>query len=148
MKVVFVLSLAFLVLLFGASETFKQIKINKTLEEALKIISLFKNEIRFRQSDFSQLLDVYKNENFKYIKINGHFKIEDVKIDEPFAEDFNDFLGRVGTTDLEGQLSLCDEFLEKFTSYLIDGKEKEKNNGRINLALSALGSLSVIVVFL
>ncbi len=148
MKYIFVVGLSALILISVIKECVRQTKSNKALEEILKIISIFKSEIRYRKSDYSELMTICETAKLKYLKADDNFSFCGNTVNSLYTDDFTDFLNRIGTTDVEGQLSLCDEYSEKFMSYLKEGKEKEKTGGRVNLALSALGSLGVIVVFL
>lgn len=140
--------LALVIFSLGVFDNLKQKSYNNALNEVLDLITLFNNEIRFRNSDFFELRKICAEQNYKFIVITEDFILLNKSYKFSFEKEFCCLISKIGTTDVEGQLSLCREYSEKFNSLLIEGKEKEKTKLKVNFALSTLGALSIIVVFL
>ena len=62
--------------------------------------------------------------------------------------EFNSFIKNIGTTDQDGQISLCDEYKSRFEEALINRKSKDKEKLQVNTALSVFGALTVLIFFL
>jgi hypothetical protein len=64
------------------------------------------------------------------------------------TEDLTVFLKSIGTTDADGQLSLCDEYQQRLKSYLDEQRSVEKSKTQVDFAVSLLGVFCVIVLFM
>lgn len=148
MRAIMILFLSAFVFSLGLLDSLKQKKYNATLKEIILFISLLNNEIRFRQSDYFELVSLCEAQGYKYIAVSEDLITLTENQSPSFEREFKDFINKIGTTDVDGQLILCREYFEIFDTLLKEGKEKEKTKLKVNFALSTLGALSIIVIFL
>ena len=148
MKTVFVLLLATLFLFSGALNVLKQVGTTKALEEIIGFISLVKTEVHYTTADFEKIFLKGKAQNYKYLSFYDNQIFLNKSADERINEDFNSFINKIGTTDEEGQLNICQEYKERFEEILRKRKIKEKEKLQVNTALSIFGALSVLIFFL
>ena len=148
MKTVFVLLLATLFLFSGALNVLKQVGTTKALEEIIGFISLVKTEVHYTTADFEKIFLKGKAQNYKYLSFYDNQIFLNKSADERINEDFNSFINKIGTTDEEGQLNICQEYKERFEEILRKRKLKEKEKLQVNTALSIFGALSVLIFFL
>ena len=148
MKTFFVLLLATLFLFSGALNVLKQVGTTKALEEIIGFISLVKTEVHYTTADFEKILLKGKAQNYKYLSFYDNQIFLNKSAGERINEDFNSFINKIGTTDEEGQLNICQEYKERFEEILRKRKIKEKEKLQVNTALSIFGALSVLIFFL
>lgn len=148
MKTVFVLLLATLFLFSGALNVLKQVGTTKALEEIIGFISLVKTEVHYTTADFEKIFLKGKAQNYKYLSFYDNQIFLNKSAGERINEDFNSFINKIGTTDEEGQLNICQEYRERFEEILRKRKLKEKEKLQVNTALSIFGALSVLIFFL
>ena len=148
MKTVFVLLLATLFLFSGALNVLKQVGTTKALEEIIGFISLVKTEVHYTTADFEKIFLKGKAQNYKYLSFYDNQIFLNKSAGERINEDFNSFINKIGTTDEEGQLNICQEYKERFGEILRKRKIKEKEKLQVNTALSIFGALSVLIFFL
>lgn len=148
MKTFFVLLTAFSFLSFGFFNVIRQIKITKTLDEIVRFVSLVKTEMNYRKSEFCHIYSIGENQNYKYLSFSDGQIYADEAIGISIIEEFNSFIKKIGTTDQEGQMSLCDEYKSRFEEFLINRKEKNKEKLQVNTALSVFGALTILIFFL
>lgn len=148
MKTVFVLLLATLFLFSGALNVLKQVGTTKALEEIIGFISLVKTEVHYTTADFEKIFLKGKAQNYKYLSFYDNQIFLNKSAGERINEDFNSFINKIGTTDEEGQLNICQEYKERFEEILRKRKIKEKEKLQVNTALSIFGALSVLIFFL
>lgn len=148
MKTVFVLLLATLFLFSGALNLLKQVGTTKALEEIIGFISLVKTEVHYTTADFEKIFLKGKAQNYKYLSFYDNQIFLNKSADERINEDFNSFINKIGTTDEEGQINICQEYKERFEEILRKRKIKEKEKLQVNTALSIFGALSVLIFFL
>lgn len=148
MKTVFVLLLATLFLFSGALNVLKQVDTTKALEEIIRFISLVKTEVHYTTADFEKIFLKGKAQNYKYLSFYDNQIFLNKSAGERINEDFNSFINKIGTTDEEGQLNICQEYKERFEEILRKRKIKEKEKLQVNTALSIFGALSVLIFFL
>ena len=148
MKTVFVLLLSTLFLLSGALNVLKQVDTTKALEEIIGFISLVKTEVHYTTADFEKIFLKGKAQNYKYLSFYDNQIFLNKSAGERINEDFNSFINKIGTTDEEGQLNICQEYKERFEEILRKRKLKEKEKLQVNTALSIFGALSVLIFFL
>ena len=148
MKTVFVLLLATLFLFSGALNVLKQVGTTKALEEIIGFISLVKTEVHYTTADFEKIFLKGKAQNYKYLFFYDNQIFLNKSADKRINEDFNSFINKIGTTDEEGQLNICQEYKERFEEILRKRKIKEKEKLQVNTALSIFGALSVLIFFL
>ena len=148
MKTIFVVVLAFSFLITGALNVLKQIKITGALEEIVRFINLVKTELRYTTAGFEDIFTKGKAQNYKYLSFSDGEIFVDKSMGSDMIEVFNGFVNRIGTTDEEGQLELCDEYKTRFQDLLMKRKLKEKEKLQVNTALSLFGALTVLIFFL
>lgn len=148
MKTVFVLLLATLFLLSGALNVLKQVRITNALEEIIAFISLVRTEVHYTTADFEKIFLKGKAQNYKYLSFYDNQIFLNKAVGERIKEYFNGFINKIGTTDEEGQLNICQEYKERFEEVFRKRKIKEKEKLRVNTALSLFGALTVLIFFL
>ncbi len=148
MKIVLVISVAFMLLFAGFKDSVKQKKTTEILGEIVDFLRFVRTELQYRATDFETLLQLARIENFKYIKQNDvGFFIPELR-DKKVIEVFYTFTNHLGTTDKDGQLSLCDEYIEKFRNILKEHQKTEKSKIQINTAISVFGALCIVILFI
>ena len=148
MKIILAICTAVFLLLTGFGASIKQKRITATLQEIVDFLCFVRTELQYRATDFETLLQIVNNENFKYIKQNDtSFFVSEIG-DKNIIGLFEGFTKRFGTTDRDGQLSLCAEYLKKFRSILNEHQKNEKNKIQINTALSVFGALCIVILFI
>ncbi len=148
MKFVLVLGAAGLFLFLGFRDSFKQKQKTSILNEIVGFLRFVRTELQYRATDFETLGQMVKNENLKYIKQNDDSFYLTQTQDEKIRDYFESFINRLGTTDKDGQLNLCDEYIEKFGEILNEHKKTEKSKIQINTALSVFGALCIVILFI
>ena len=148
MKTIFVVILAVAFLASGAMNALKQTGITNALDEIIRFINLVKTEVRYTTADFEKIYIKGKSQNYKYLCFSDNeiFLRKSMKV--KFNGDFTDFVNKIGTTDEDGQLNICDEYKARFEELLINRKEKEKEKLQVNTALSVFGALTILIFFL
>lgn len=148
MKNVFVWAVAGAFLAFGAVDILRQKRKTAVLDEIVSFIRFVESELNFHSSDFYSLLENAKLQNYKYLHFENNSITADGLCDENIKRHFYRFTERIGTTDTQGQLSLCDEYLQKFTATFAEHKAKEKSRLQVNAALSVLTAVCILVLFI
>ena len=148
MKFVMVLCVALMFLAVGIYDVFKEKRKTVALDEIVRFVSFIKGELRYRTSDFETLVDSAKKQKYQYIKFDGLKILPDDFCDETVKSEFFQFINRIGTTDADGQISLCDEYISRFSEMLTQRKQKEESKIQVNTALSVLSALCVIILSL
>lgn len=148
MKTIFVLLIAFSFLAFGFFNVIRQIKITKALDEIVRFVSLVKTEMNYRKSEFLHIYSIGEKQGYKYLSFSDGQIFADEAVGAGIIEEFNSFIKNIGTTDQDGQISLCDEYKNRFEEALINRKSKDKEKLQVNTALSVFGALTVLIFFL
>ncbi len=148
MKTVIVLCVAISFLGIGAYDVFKERRKTVSLDEIVRFVSFIKGELHYRTSDFETLVNSAKKQKYQYIKFDGLKILADDFCDESVKSEFFQFINRIGTTDTDGQISLCDEYISRFSEMLTERKQNEKSKIQVNTALSVLSALCVIILSL
>ncbi len=147
MNFIAVVIIAISIVAFGIYDCLKYKKDTKTLEETVSLLNMFKNEINYRKADFYNLVCIGENQGYKNIQFVNEKITPLFTKDSVFSKDFMRFSELIGTTDSTGQVELCDEYIEKFSTYLQKQKSKEESKIQVNLSLSVLGAVSLLVIF-
>ena len=66
-------------------------------------------------------------------------------VSDKVRQEFSGFINKIGTTDSAGQLSLCDEYIERFKTFYNESACNEK--GKVNIVVS-ISVLSVVCVLI
>ena len=148
MKTFFVFLLASAFLFSGALNVLKQARITKTLDEIVSFINMVKTEVHYTTADFEKIISKGKAQNYKYISFSDDEIFLDKSVGERVNGDFKGFINKIGTTDEEGQINICEAYKERFQDLLIKRKIKEKEKLQVNTALSVFGALTVLIFFL
>ena len=141
-------ALALGLLLLGLGACLKQKRKSAILSEIVDFIRFVRLELQYRATDSETLGIMLQKENFKYIhKTEVGFGLSE-SVDEKIQGYFTSFINHLGTTDREGQLSLCDEYYDKLNDLLYEHKQREKSKIQVNTALSIFGALCVVILFI
>ncbi len=147
MKLLCIVLVCVYILLLTYYEVKKIKETSEILNEMLSLINFCKTELRYRSTDISALSEASLNIGLKYISlVNGKLTINK-NTKKSILQTFNSFISKLGTTDNEGQLSLCDEYISTFRTMQTEAKQTEKSKVKINTALGVLGAVTVIVFF-
>mgnify|MGYP003453061253 CR=1 FL=1 len=147
MKFILGVMLSLFVLVSGGMKAVERKKNTSAVSEILDYISLIKTEVRYLSADYETIYQKGKSRNYKHISFNDKkIQLNDYCNNE-HSDLFNDFTSRLGTTDADGQLSLCEEYRQRFENILKQRMEKDKEKLQVNTALSVLGSICVLIVF-
>ena len=147
MKFILGVMLSLLILVSGGMKAVERKKNTSAVAEILDYIPLIKTEVSYLSADYEAIYEKGKSRNYKHISFNDkNIQLNDYCNNE-HSDLFNDFTGRLGTTDADGQLSLCEEYKQRFENILKQRMEKDKEKLQVNTALSVLGSICVLIVF-
>ncbi len=136
------------IFLFTLSEVKKFKSESVALREILSFISSVKAELRFKLADIETLFLSSLKDDFKYITFcENRLMLKGVKNRE-IIKSFEAFTSKIGTTDSDGQIALCEEYYTRFNELLNEFKLKEKSKIQVNTALGVLGAVTLIVFFL
>lgn len=148
MKVGACFIVALSIILFGVYDCMKFKKNTRIIEEILSLLELFKNEINYRKASYSELLQAGEKQGFRYISFQNGKICLDCDDGHMLSREFGHFTEKIGTTDTQGQVALCEEFTEKLRFLLDKQRAGEDSKLQVNLALSFLGAVSVIIIFI
>ncbi len=148
MKTFIVFFTAFSFLGIGIYDVLKQKRKTYVLDEIVRFVSFIKGELHYRISDFETLVESAKKQKYRYIKFDVLKIYPDECCDETVKSEFLQFVNRIGTTDTDGQIALCDEYISRFSEKLSERKVNEKSKIQVNAALSVLSALCVIILSL
>ena len=147
MKFLLGVFLSVVILIFGGLKVVERKKETSAVTEILDYISLIKTEVSFLSADYDSLYEKGQKRNYNHILFNnGKIDLSD-NCNHSTRKLFYDFTSRLGTTDREGQISLCGEYKGRFENILKQRMEKDKEKMQVNTALSLLGAVCVLVVF-
>ena len=135
------------ILVFGGLKVVERKKGTSAVTEILDYISLIKTEVSFLSADYASIYKKGQERNYNQIVFdNGKISLTD-NCSQSTRNMFYDFTSRLGTTDQEGQISLCSEYNDRFENVLRQRMEKDKEKMQVDTALSLLGAVCVLVVF-
>lgn len=147
MKTFSVVALAAACIVGAVAGALNQKRTTSALDDVLRFAELIKSELRFHRADFDTIYDSGKKQRYGGIVFeNGEIKLAEF-VGGKYADDFNAFISRIGTTDESGQLALCDEYCARFLSAVNERKKEEKSKIQVNTALGVLGALCVLIFF-
>ncbi len=121
-------------------------KNDEARREALDAAQLIKTEIRFRRTPFCELCELLEERGYSYIALSGGVPyLSDIAGKEAVGA-FSLLISKIGTTDLLGQLELCDEICLKLSEIL--KKESGESASKIKVcgALTALFALCILII--
>lgn len=139
---------ALLFLAVGLYDILKEKRKTVAIDEIVRFVNFVKNEVHYRASDLETLITYAASQNYRYIKFEEFSILPYDLCDEKVRSEFSRFADSIGTTDVQGQLALCDEYLNRFSEILVQRKQKEKSKIQVNTALSVLSALCIIILSL
>ncbi|MBO5065916.1 MAG: hypothetical protein J6D06_07385 [Clostridia bacterium] len=139
---------AVLLLVAGGADIYKQKRKTCVLDEIVRFVLYARSELHYRTPDLENLFISASKQNYSYLSFSDYTVKPDDMCDELVKKDFSEFVSRLGTTDTDGQLSLCDEYASRFTEKLTERKQREKSKIQISAALSILSAMCVLVLFM
>ena len=148
MKSFFVICFAFLFLSVGFVSCLNQIKITKALDEIIRFINLIKLSVNYTSAGFDDIVLKGKKQSYRFISFSDGEIYLDKSVPYSLREDFNSFVDKIGTTDQDGQLIICEEYKQSFQDQLFNFKKKEKEKLQVNTALSVFGAVTILIFFL
>jgi hypothetical protein len=148
LKTILVIFFAILFLSIGAINCLKQVSVIRALEEIVSFINLIKMSVNYTAAGFDEIILNGKKQNYKYVSFSDNEIYLDKSVGNKLSGDFNSFINKIGTTDQDGQINICEEYRQRFQEKLFDLKIKEKEKIQVNTALSVFGALTVLIFFL
>lgn len=148
LKTVLVWGAAGAFLALGVFDILRYKKSIAVLDEIISFVRFTQGELRFRSADYYSIMDNAKAQDYKYLHIKDNSITVDGVCNGNTEKDFQRFLQRIGTTDTQGQLLLCEEYLHRFGAAFDEQKDKEKNRLQVNAAISILSAVCVLVLFI
>lgn len=118
------------------------------LAEAVRFVRFVRAELRFAAPTRDELMEKAHAERYRFVRLIGDAPRLDTAAGAEACRVFDDFCGRIGTTDRDGQCELCDEAESRLTALLTAVRASEEGQLRVNLALSVLGALGVCLLVL
>lgn len=145
MKSLVAVVVAISIIAIGAYDCLKFRKTTIAIEEILKLLNIFRNGINYRKASYADLISTAQSQDFRYISFDKDKMVLDCT-SSCVCSKFDALVENIGTTDVQGQLSICGEFIEGFTHMLAKQRAKESSKMQVNLSLSLLGALTVIIL--
>jgi hypothetical protein len=145
MNIVSSIILAVAFILLGVNRIINIKKNTEALYEAVRFISSVKNNIRYLSMDYVSLVENAVNENYSYITFHPEITISDC-VGEKVKGEFLQFVQKIGTTDEDGQLNFCDEYIERFKGFYNESASKEKSKVNVIGAISVLCVMCALVL--
>lgn len=146
MKSVFAVTASFMFLVFGFIKTAEIKKSYYCLEEICRFIIFIKEEIRYKSSSVLMLREQFINQKYRFVFWNDE-KIGISKLcDGNINALFDDFCIKLGTSDVTGQIALCEQYGELFAKMKTEKEKTIPSKSKIYLAFSLLLSLCTLVV--
>lgn len=146
MKTVSVVFMALAFLLIGFANVLKHKKETQALRDAVSFIAFARTELSYRTASFDELYTKGKENGYKRLVFNNGNIFLDC-CSGSLSKEFTSFIQSIGTTDIDNQVILCDEYKERFTQSLDESSKKEREKMQVNAALSVLGAICVIIFF-
>ena len=147
MKIIAVL-VALLLLWAGVADIYRQKQEILVLDEIVRFIFYVNGEIHYRSPDVESLFESARKQNYSYLTFSGYKVSCHNACDKSSQKEFAEFINRLGTTDTEGQLALCNEYSCRFSEKLNELKINEKSKIQTSAAISLLGSMCVLILLL
>lgn len=137
---------ALLFIIFGVIKVTEYKKSASAVDEVCRFIIFVKNNIRYKNSTYEMLLSEAENENFKYIEISKNNAVLNKAAGNDALNEYKSFLSKLGTSDTESQLNLCDEYCERFEIIRKNKFEVLPSKIKVCTALSALSALCILII--
>ena len=96
----------------------------KAFDELCAFCRSVKNGLRFHLSRYDEIALICEREGYQYIKNGDSGLCADSRVSEALRSAFSGFVSKLGTTDCDGQLDICDEFLERLEDLRPDFKDE------------------------
>lgn len=147
MRIVALVTLCALILIVAYGDIVAQRKKTAVLDVSVRLLGFLKNELSFHKTDIDTLFCEAHRNGFDCFDYDGTSVAVSKDFPKASGEDLLCFLNAVGTTDCEGQVNLCDEYLARMKTHLYEQRLSEKSKTTVSFALGILGSMSIIVLF-
>lgn len=147
MKYIFITIICFVIIGAGLNGVKKQRQKTALLDQSVRLISFIKTELNYRKPDCETLYNSARENGFDCIGLVDGTIVPKGDFDDNVTIDLQLFLKSIGTTDADGQLSLCDEYHQRMSAYLKERRSLEKSKTQVDFAVSLLGVFCIIVLF-
>lgn len=145
MNIISSLCIAFCFVLLGVNRVVNIKRNTLSLYEAVKFINMVKNNIRFSSMNYDDLIECGKKEKFSFINFCDGVTLSDY-VSDKVRQEFSGFVNKIGTTDSAGQLSLCDEYIERFKTFYNESACNEKSKVNVVVSISVLSVVCVLIL--
>lgn len=145
MNIIGSLCLSFCFILLGVNRVLNIKRNTLSLYEAVKFINMVKNNIRFSSMNYDDLIECGKKEKFSFINFSEGVKLSEYTT-EKARQEFSGFVNKIGTTDSTSQLSLCDEYIERFKAFYNESVCNEKSKVNVVISISVLSVVCVLIL--
>ena len=127
---------------YKKSATF--IQKGRFLNEFLTFITYTKDAVRYTRTD---VLSIKKIGAKKFPTLK--FLVDGVKNNcFGYEKEIESFLDGLGKTDIQGQLELCERYMNLFRTIYENEKEKIEKNSKSYAALGLFGATAFLVIFI
>ena len=118
----------------------------KAFDEFCAFCRSVKTGLRYSLSSYDELAAVCGREGYEYIKNGETGLAADSRVNETLRSAFSSFVSKIGTTDCEGQLDICDEFLERLDGLRPAFKDESAKKLKVCTVLSLTIALCCVLL--
>ncbi len=158
MRIAGILILGVIISIYGFISANKLISENSQLEKIIKIISIIKLKMRYSNEKITDLVkDLSVDYSFLFLELNCSFenyfnKIcfenKNLNLSAQEKQELFSFFECLGKSDLQNQLTLCDNYIKIFENILQEHKEKSKSKIKLYPSLSILTGMLVVLILI
>lgn len=145
MNIIGSLCLSFCFVILGVNRVVNIKRNTLSLYEAIIFINMVKNNIRFSSMNYENLIECGKKEKFSFINFDDGVNLSKY-VNEKVRREFSGFVNKIGTTDSTSQLSLCDEYIERFKAFYNESVCNEKSKVNVVISISVLSVVCVLIL--
>ncbi len=145
MNIVSAVFLSSCFVLLGINRIINIKKETTALGEAVRFIDFVKNNIRYSSMNYENLVANGKKEGFKFIRFSNKIMLSDC-VSEKYCREFSNFTEKIGRTDDLGQISLCEEYKERFSMFYKDSLSSQKGKMSVSSAVSVISVMAVMIL--
>ncbi len=145
MKVFSVITISLVVVFIGFNKINEIKNTMGCYGEICRLINFIKDEIRIKRTPLEELKLLFNSEKNKYIGWTEKGIFLKVFCPENAKRLFYDYCSSLGTTDVPGQISLCEEYGEKFKILRNEAENTVPSKIKTYVAFTALFCVCTLV---
>lgn len=148
MKLVLISGVCFFILYNGLKGIINNSRNIKAVDGIIRLVKYIKTEMNYKKPDYNTLYESLALQGFYGVCFYKGKITADKRLSDNIREELDGFVSRIGTTDKDGQLELCDEYALRFNTISEALKQEQKSKSQIDFAVSLLCAATVFVVFI